>query len=126
MGVVQGLRGCRVLVVEDDFLIADNLRYGLEERGVEVWGPVSGIADAVSLLSRQGLPDLAVLDVNLGDEMVYALADRLRDEGVPFLFATGYDRAAIKDGYQAVPHVEKPGDLGTLLRALEALVAHPG
>jgi CheY-like chemotaxis protein len=72
-------------------------------------GPVAAVADALALLEAGPAPDMAVLDIGLGDnETVYPVADRLRARGIPFVFATGYDACVIPDAYAAVPRAEKP------------------
>lgn len=71
------LRGHLILVVEDDYFVADDLCRELEDQGVNVLGPVPSVADALALLAREERPDIAVLDVKLGDEVVYPLADVL-------------------------------------------------
>lgn len=111
------LRGRRILVVEDDYLIADDLRRDLAACGAEVWGPVPDVTGALRLLGREA-PDLAALDVNLGGAMAYPVADRLRALGVPFLFSTGYDAAFIDEAYREVPLCQKPSDVVGRLASL--------
>ena len=111
-------QGSRILVVEDEYLAADDLREGLEEAGVEVLGPVPSVAQAMDLLDAGARPDAAVLDVNLGEERVWPVADRLREAGVPFILATGYDARAIPEAYRAAPRCEKPYDATRCLRML--------
>lgn len=112
------LRNRRILVVEDEYIIAADLAASLEERGVTVIGPANSIADAMDLLESEPAPDAAVLDVNLGREKVYPVADALRDRGVPFVFATGYDDFVVPDQYAGAPRCEKPIDLHALARLL--------
>lgn len=85
----SGLRDRRIHVVEDEYIMAQDLRYELEDAGAEVLGPVPSVTGALTLLAREAPPDAAILDVNLGGEMVYPLADILRQRGIPFMFATG-------------------------------------
>ncbi|HVG48881.1 MAG TPA: response regulator [Rubellimicrobium sp.] len=108
----------RVLVVEDEYLLAEDLRRGLEDAGAEVLGPVPSVADALALLATEAPPDAAILDVNLGGEMVFPVADVLRERGVPFMFATGYDQWSLPQAYTDVPRCEKPFDVGRCLRTL--------
>ena len=82
-------RGRRVLVVEDDFIVAFDMQSMLEEQGAEVIGPASSLQEARALLAG-AQPDAAVLDVNLNGEYVFPLAEDLRVRGIPFLFATAY------------------------------------
>src|SRR3712207_5255758 len=84
-------RGRRVLVVEDEYLLAEDLRDELEGEGAIVLGPVPSVAEALELLRSGPKPYMAIVDINLQGEMVWPVADRLREMGVPFIFATGYD-----------------------------------
>lgn len=113
------LSGRRILVVEDDFLIAADLAEGLQELGMTVVGPASSVSDA--LLEIEAAPDLdaAVLDVNLSGETIFEVADALRTRGVPFIFATGYSVSAVPPEYAEVPRCEKPVPIQALVRCLE-------
>ena len=89
----QILKGRRVLVVEDQFLIADDMRRAVVRLGGEVMGPVGQVAAAAALARTSGRPDLALLDINLHGESVYDFADEMRAQEVPVILATGYGRA---------------------------------
>jgi CheY-like chemotaxis protein len=120
------LQGRRFLVVEDDYFVAVDLVHSLTELGAEVIGPASSLKEALRLVSQMGDQlDGAVLDVNLRQERVFPAADALRAIGVPFLFTTGYDTAALPAEYAQIPRCEKPVDKSRLLRWLSA-VAVPG
>lgn len=114
----SGLENRRILVVEDEYIIAADLAASLEELGVTVIGPANSIADALNLLESEPTPDAAVLDVNLGREKVYPVADALRERGVPFVFPTGYDDWIVPDQYAGAPRCEKPIDVRALSRLL--------
>jgi CheY-like chemotaxis protein len=114
----QLLRGRRILVVEDDYMLADDLREDLEHAGAEVLGPVSTVEDALALLAREDRLDGAVLDVNLAGEPVYPVADALLARGVRFAFATGYDGWSLPAAYAEIPCFEKPLDPLAVVRAL--------
>ena len=118
---LASLRGRRVLVVEDEYLLAEDLREVLEHHGAKVLGPVATVAEGLALIQREPAPDLAIVDINLQGEWVYPLADVLRARGLPFLFATGYDAQAIPAAYAEVPRAEKPVDLGSIALALRGL-----
>ena len=108
------LAGRRVLVVEDEYLLAEDLRPALEAQGAEVMGPAASVAQALDLL-RSGLsPYMAILDINLHGEMVYPVADALRARGIPFIFATGYEAWAIPEAYADVTRAEKPVELRSI------------
>ena len=106
------LRGRRILLVEGEILAAMFMEDMLLELGWEVVGPASNVADALDLAARER-PDAAVLDVNLGDEPVYPVADALRQAGVPFVFVTGYSQAGLADAYRSHPFLMKPIDPDT-------------
>lgn len=105
------------LVVEDDYVIADALGQELEAAGAEVVGPAPDMAAALALLA-EGAVDAAVLDVNLGGEMAWPVADALLARGVSFVFATGYDASVIPARYASVACCEKPVGLAEIARAL--------
>jgi DNA-binding response OmpR family regulator len=116
------IAGRRLLVVEDEYLIASDLASWLEEQDAEVLGPVPSVEDAMALLDAGPLPDAAVLDINLGDEQVFPVADALQAADVPFVFLSGYDARVIPGNYGGVARCTKPLDRARLLRALgEAL-----
>src|SRR5215217_5369653 len=108
----DGLRGYRLLVVEDDYMIAADVAQRLEEIGAEVVGPAGSIEAALALI------DAAVLDVNLGTTRSDPVADALRAHNVPFVFVTGYDDVMLPPLYAEVPRCEKPVHIGALTRLL--------
>lgn len=109
---------CRVLVVEDEYVLAYQLRLALEAEGVTVLGPVASEADACAAIERSGVIDGVVLDINLGGHVSYAVADLLLARGIPFLFATGYDESAIPPRYRHVPYAHKPVSAAFVASAL--------
>ncbi|MFH6783681.1 MULTISPECIES: response regulator [Methylobacterium] len=110
----------RVLVVEDEYFIADDISRALVRHGAEVVGPVPTVDEARRLLASQPL-DLAVLDINLRGELVYPLVAEFARRGVPVVFATGYDAAAIPADYGAIPAWSKPFDYEVLAGLLPGL-----
>jgi CheY-like chemotaxis protein len=116
------LEGCRILVVEDEYLIADDMRGALLDAGAEVLGPVPTLDAAMSLVAAEPRLDAALLDINLGGTMVFDLADTLTSRSVPFVFATGYDDSAIPDRFADVPRLEKPVKPRKVLAALGPLL----
>lgn len=112
------LHGRRILVVEDDYFIAQDLFRVLQAAGALVAGPVARIADAREALAVQTV-DAAVLNINLhAAEDVYGLARQLRERTIPFVFATGYEKSAIPEEFSQVPHLLKPFGNEVLLRVL--------
>lgn len=108
----------RILVVEDEYLLAYDLRRDLEAAGAQVLGPSATVAGALRLLDGAGLPDAAVLDVNLGGDKVFPLARTLRSCGVPLVFVTGFEAWALPREFADVPCYEKPVQMTQVLRAL--------
>ncbi len=118
---MSGLPGCRVLLVEDESLVAMLAEDMLLDLGCEV--VVAMRLDQALAQARTQPFDLAVLDVNLGDARSYPVADLLRETGVPFLFATGYGRQGVDPAYQAAPVMQKPYRVAELAALLAGLLA---
>jgi DNA-binding response OmpR family regulator len=118
------LSGQRVLIVEDEFLIASYLEDALREVGAEIVGPATTLQEALLLVSTKG-PDCAVLDINLNGDMVFPVANELAERGVPFVFLTGYTAEFIPARYVKVPRYEKPFKHTVLIQALSRLLVRP-
>ena len=112
------LQGLHVLVVEDEYLLAQELCRGLASEGARVMGPAPRLDAALDLLERGPPPSLAILDVSLQGQMVWPLADALAGRGIPFVLVTGYDADAIPEAYAGVPRCGKPVDLARRVRVL--------
>lgn len=119
MSAQHALKGRRILLVEDEYFIADDLRRSLSAAGAAIVGPVATLGGALDLADNGGPLDGAVLDINLRGEMVYPVADRLKAKGVPFLFLTGYDARALPARFTGVTHCEKPVAMQNLIAALQ-------
>ncbi|MEO6340417.1 MAG: PAS domain S-box protein [Caulobacteraceae bacterium] len=117
-GALAAGKAGRVLVVEDEMLIAMALCKELVSLGWEVVGPAATIEEAVGLLAGQPPPDAAILDINLAGRLVYPLAERLRSEGVPIVFCTGYEQVDRQDEYRDCPLVRKPVNVDVLVNEL--------
>lgn len=102
------LQGCRVLVVEDDFLIADDFNRKLALAGARVAGPVATLDAAKTVYLHHPMPHVAILDVNLRGTLVFPFASRLLADGIPFVFCTGYGDDLIPACFASVPRFEKP------------------
>jgi DNA-binding response OmpR family regulator len=111
------LAGHVVLVVEDDYFIAEEICAALRKRGAAVIGPAPDVEHGRALLDKQPL-DCAVLDVNLHGEHVFTLADELRARGVPSIFATGYDAGFLPTAFRDAIYLQKPIDIAALIRAV--------
>lgn len=119
------LRDCSVLVVEDEYLVAECLEVELAAAGAVVLGPVARVADALALLELQPKIDAAILDVNLQGEMVFPVADALTERSVPFIFTSGYDRSAVPKRFEHVLRYEKPADPSALAMSVKRLIRTP-
>lgn len=113
----RSLEGRRVLVVEDQYLVAEEMRRIVRGLGAEVIGPVARPAAALDIL-HEGHIDLALLDINLGDDDVYAVAEELLRLKVPFLFATGCEPWVIPETFRDIPRIDKPLTSKTLSDAV--------
>ncbi|WP_040678401.1 response regulator [Rhizobium mesoamericanum] len=115
----HGIAGLRILVVEDEYMLANELRNELEQEGAVVIGPVGRLEIAFELLESEGQIDSAILDVNVGDDDVFPIAEALADRNVPFVFATGYDASTIPSKFSSVPVCDKPVEMYRLKQALK-------
>jgi AmiR/NasT family two-component response regulator len=116
------LQGLRVLVVEDEFLIAMDIEAMLRELACEVVGPIGNLASALQA-AREETPDVALLDANLNGEPVTAVAEALVARAVPIVFCTGYQVENWCNRYPAAPTLMKPFQLADLRTALERALA---
>jgi CheY-like chemotaxis protein len=102
------LTGRRILVVEDEFLLAMELETLLERRGCTVLGPVPTVRQALATLEEQR-PEMALVDVNLKGELATPIAVALRERGIPFVLLTGYsDRQLSEPELREAPRLDKP------------------
>ena len=97
----------RILVVEDEFLIALDIAGALEQGGLVVIGPLASISDALEALKEEAV-DGALLDANLGGQPVGSIADALLARKVPFAFVSGYGRDQLPPQHREAPLVRKP------------------
>lgn len=120
----ETLKGLAVLVVENEWLIADDIRRELTREGAHVLGPVASVDQALALIAGTERISAAVLDIHLGEgSSVYLAAEALQVRGVPFLFATGYDHFSIRRDFADAPNLIKPFAprvIGPLLATLAA------
>ena len=123
---LSALANRRVLVAEDEYMIAEEIATVLGDAGAEALGPVPRVADALRLLAAENRIDGALLDVNLGGEAVWPVVDALLARGVPVVLASGYDASAIPAAYARLPRCQKPATGHDLARALvRAMSAQP-
>lgn len=112
------MNGVRVLLVEDEAIIAMTAEDMLEELGCAVTATASTLAEAVAAVEG-GDFDIVLLDINLNGVESLPVAARLRETGRPFVFTTGYGSAGCGTGYDDVPLVTKPYQMGDLRAAIE-------
>lgn len=112
------LRDCRVLVVEDEYMLAEDLAAELDEVGAVVLGPVGTLEAAIALIDAEPRIDGAILDVNLRGEMVFPAADILLERGVPFVFTTGYDPSTFPSRFEHIAKCEKPINITSMTQAI--------
>jgi DNA-binding response OmpR family regulator len=115
----------RVLVVEDEALIALDIARQLTAAGFQVVGPAISVSRALGLIAEHGC-DIALLDVNLGNrETSEPVARALRARGTPFIVLSGYAREHHPPGLQGAPVLSKPASPGDLIAALTSPQTSP-
>ena len=114
------LAGLRVLVVEDDYFIADEICTTLRNGGAEVLGPSPDIEHGLDMVKNQRI-DCAILDINLHGDLAFSLANELQRRGTPAIFATGYDSSVLPETFSGSVRLEKPVDLAALLQAVQSV-----
>lgn len=115
------LEGMRVLLVEDEALIAMDLEATLWEAGCIVLGPIARVGQALAAVEGGGF-DAALLDVNLNGEKVFPVADALAERKISFLFLTGYEKSILPERYHRCPILRKPCSPRILISALQASI----
>ena len=117
------LTGQRVLVAEDEWIIADDLAQALRGYKAGTVGPAPTLGSALSLLAAEPGLTGAVIDVDLRGTMAYPLADELQRRGVPVVLATGYDSESIPSRYAGLPRCHKPLIAAAVARTLQSLIS---
>lgn len=113
----QTLSG-RVLIVEDESLVAMLLETILEDMGCTPVGPASTIDEGLALATGAEPLDAALLDVNVAGRQVFPIAEALKARGVPFVFSTGYGESGLSDEWRGHPTVQKPFTESAIREAL--------
>jgi CheY-like chemotaxis protein len=118
-GQVRNLRrgGRKVLLVEDEAMVALMMSDFISELGFEVVGPYAKVSEAMAAVQADVL-DAAVLDINLNGEMVYPVADALKAKKVPFVFVSGYALDGMDQRFSSVPVFQKPVEWAELRKLL--------
>ena len=121
--VASELRNRRILVVEDEFLLAMDLEMALQDAQAIVLGPVGSVKASLELMAREREISAAILDVKVGSEMVFPVAEALLERSVPFLFATGETRGTIPPRFASAGICPKPVNAADLVGRIVALLA---
>ena len=115
----------RVLVDEDEPLLAFDIAQHLEDAGFHILGPAASVERALGIIGREGC-DIAVLDVNLGRETAEPVAEELSRRGTPFVTLSGYSVEQHPPAFQCAPSLTKPAKPGDLIALLRRLTAQHG
>ncbi|WP_406856357.1 response regulator [Alsobacter sp. KACC 23698] len=110
----------KILIVEDEWIIALDLKTSLERRGYDALGPAPNVAEALALIQGEQV-DGAILDVKLFDETSFAVADVLQERCIPYVFSTGYNPEELPAKYSEAAVLGKPHDERELLAALRLM-----
>jgi CheY-like chemotaxis protein len=121
----QTLRDCRILVVEDEYLIAMTLQDALESLGSVVVGPVPSVKKAMETIASDPDIDAAIVDINLGGAMAYPVADALLARKIPFVFTSGYETDVLRTRYPQIRNCNKPYLFPDMEKALTKAMSAP-
>ena len=116
--MTQPLTGRRVLVVEDESLVAMLIETILEDMDCIPVGPAANIEEGLRLVADTQDLDAALLDVNVAGQQIFPVADALKARGVPFVFSTGYGEGGLPDDWRGHPTIQKPFTEATVRTAL--------
>lgn len=106
------------MIVEDDFVIGQHIAGIVEDAGASVIGPFGTMIDALENLTDFNAIDGAILDIGLGEQQSYPLAEALQTTGIPFLFLTGVEKDDLPEKFARTPHMTKPFSPALLIRSL--------
>jgi DNA-binding response OmpR family regulator len=116
------LKGLRILVIEDEYFLAEDIAQELKLLGAQVVGPVGETEQAADIVEADVALDGAIVDINLHNELIYPVARSLRLRRVPFVFASGYGVRTVDAEFQDVLLWEKPLDIPAMARRLSGLI----
>lgn len=117
------LRDRRILVVEDEYLIAMTLQDALESAGSVVVGPFPSVRKALEGIAAEPKIDAAVVDINLGGAWAFPVADALLARKIPFIFTSGYEDDALRNRYPEIRNCHKPYLFPTMEQALTSVLS---
>jgi DNA-binding response OmpR family regulator len=124
MLTTPNLTGRRILVVEDEYFVATDIAHALQEAGAEVIGPCR-TEDAARAELQRGSPDAVLLDVRLGPQPSFVLAEQVTGRALPVLFITGLAPDLIPPGFMDVPRLAKPISPHKVVEAVAQLLMKP-
>lgn len=119
------LKDLRILVVEDEFLVALEIERMMADLGCRVVGPASSLEDALALARSEAI-DGGILDVNVGGERIDPVAEALIERNIPFILSTGYTSSGISPELRDRPRLSKPFDDGQLIELMRQVFASGG
>ncbi|HEX3917438.1 MAG TPA: response regulator [Caulobacteraceae bacterium] len=111
-----------VLIVEDEWLIADQIEQAMSAAGYDVLGPVGRVRAALALLAASHV-DAALLDINVHGERSFAVAEKLVEAATPFIFLSGYSNVELPEAFSRRPLMQKPVDVTRLCLCLQSLLS---
>jgi CheY-like chemotaxis protein len=110
------MRPRKILIVEDEYFLADDCAQLAKDAGFEVVGPYDSVREAIDNLPNQ--LDCALLDINVDGMSIYPLVDVLLDRSIRITLYTGYERDKIPERYRSLTVITKPGDCSQALHSL--------
>ncbi len=113
--------GLRVMIAEDEFLVALSLEEDLRRHGCDIVGPFSRMDEARAAAQSEAI-DVALLDINMNGEMAFPVADALAARGIRFMFLSGYGATTFPERYRDAPRVPKPYDPSALIGEIRKLL----
>jgi CheY-like chemotaxis protein len=116
------LTGRHVLVLEDEYFLANDIVRALTALGAWIVGPYADLDEATDVVDRDIAIDAAIVDINLRNEMAFPLVRMLRSRKVPLVFTSGYDRSSIEPEFQDVRLWGKPVDIKAMARELASMI----
>ncbi|WP_455973160.1 hypothetical protein [Methylorubrum populi] len=119
----DALTGCNILVVEDDYFVANDIVQLLKSAGATILGPVPSIEASMEILKQQ-LPTIAILDIKIHDGLSFDVADYLLASSIPFIFFSGYEQKMLPEKYKSAHCLLKPALASDVLRELASAISN--
>lgn len=116
----------KILIIEDEFFLADDCAKEAKRAGLEVAGPFATLDDAKTQIRNGIKVDAALVDVNVMGEAIYPLLDELLHSGMPIVIYTGYDPSYLPHRFRGLPVFKKPDDCGQAVAHLKSYLCDPG